>query len=82
MDVVVTCGFEGMPCKPVDKALLNPNNWKRWNDYGANATSMFTATVHAPHGLFAPSCLLHTTFTLNGPFIDDLNAVQATWNWM
>mgnify|MGYP001192617555 CR=1 FL=1 len=83
-DVVITCGFEGMPCKPVWKAFLNPDNWHRWSEYGINATTMFSATVGKSQrdGLFAPSCLLHTGFTLDGPLIDGVNGVQATWNWM
>ena len=84
-DVVVTCGFEGMPCKPVAKALLNPDNWHRWDQYGHNATRMFQSTVGKNvqrDGLFAASCLLHTHFTLDGPLIDGVNGVQATWDWM
>ena len=83
-DVVISCQFEGMPCSPVVKALLNPDNWNRWAEYGNNCTEMLGHTVlqRARDGVFAPSCLMHTGFTLEGPLIDGLNAVQATWNWL
>ena len=85
-DVVISCAFEGMPCQPAWKGLLNPDNWKRWGNYGVNASAMFQSTVgqdkRGKNGLFAPSCLLHTGFTLDGPFINGINGIQATWNWM
>jgi hypothetical protein len=51
---------------------------------GRNATKMFEATAmkSARDGLFAASCLLHTGFTLDGPIIKGVNAIQALWNWL
>ena len=83
-DVVVTCDFEGMPCKPVAKALFNPDNWHRWDEFGNNATNMLAETVmkSGRDGVFAASCLLHTGFTLDGPLIDSQNAVEALHAWL
>ena len=83
-DVVIMCGFEGMPCKPVARALLDHDVCERFAQYGRNASAMLTASVmrSSRDGLFAPSCLLHTGFTLDGPVIDGMNAVSATWQWM
>lgn len=49
-DVVVLCGFEGMPCKPIAKALLNPEVWAEmtactslthsWSPVACNALSI------------------------------------------
>ena len=83
-DVIILCGFEGMPCTNVEKTLLDPQVWSEVNSYGHNASKMLTATVMQSQrdGLFAPNCLLHTGFTLDGPLIQGVNAVQAMWNWL
>lgn len=56
-DIVVLCGFEGMPQKIADPAV-----WGEVTAYGRNATSMFESTVLRSRrdGLFAASCILHT----------------------
>ena len=61
-DVVIMCGFEGAPCDPVEKALLNPAIWGELNQYGHNATSLISSTVATSKRdeVFAASCLLHT----------------------
>ena len=83
-DVVVSCIFEGMPCKPVAKALFNPENWQRWSTFGQNASVLLANTVMKSErdGLFASSCLIHTGFTLDGPLIDSQNAVEALYSWV
>ena len=83
-DIVITCGFEGQPCTPPWKALLNPDNWHRWIQYGQNMTATLANTVMKSErdGVFAPSCLMHTGFTLDGPIIDGMNAVEALHAWM
>ena len=83
-DIVITCGFEGQPCTPPWKALLNPDNWHRWIEYGQNMTATMADTVMKSErdGLFAPSCLMHTGFTLGGPIIDGMNVVDALYAWM
>lgn len=83
-DIVIMCGFEGMPCSPPQKALLNPDVWGEINAYGHNATAMFSETVlkSTRDGFFAPNCILHTGFLLDGPIIDDKSAVTALWQWL
>ena len=83
-DVVVLCDFEGMPCKPIAKALLNPEVWWNLDQYAHNATMMLDQTVfnNPRDGLFAASCLIHTGFNLDGPIINGTSAPVALYQWL
>jgi len=83
-DVVVLCSFEGMPCKPIPKALLNPAVWGEMDRYAHNVTAMLEKTVllSGRDGLFAASCLIHTGFTVDGPLINGTSAVNAMYQWL
>lgn len=79
-DVVILGGFEGVPAA----ALAQPIGWRYVNAYGANATEAIRSgpLTSARHGVFAPACLLHTNFTLDGPLIGGVNAVEALHEWL
>lgn len=81
-DIVILCGFEGVPAKV--SALLHPSVARYIEDYAHNATALLTTTVEksARDGLFAPSCLMHTGFTLDGPLIGGVHAVEALSKWV
>ena len=83
-DVVIMGGFEGVPPHP--SALLRPDVWAFINAYGTNATAMLTSTLlhgsKPADGLFAPACLIHTGFTLDGPLLGGDTAVEALWQWV
>eukprot|EP00750_Incisomonas_marina_P009503 INCI16027.2.p3 GENE.INCI16027.2~~INCI16027.2.p3 ORF type:complete len:438 (+),score=75.08 INCI16027.2:192-1505(+) len=80
-DAVIMCGFEGLPCKPVD--LLRPEVGAFIEDYAHNfSLSIQRLSRDTPrNGLFAASCLMHTGFELDKPLINGTNAVAATFEW-
>jgi len=78
-DIVILCGFEGVPTK------FEPSVARYIEDYAHNATALLAATVQkksARDGLFAPSCLMHTGFTLDGPLIGGVHAIAALSQWV
>lgn len=81
-DSVVMCEFEGVPCDPPAKALLNQTITAYFAEYGQNATKNFQQVLRSTRdGLYAPSCLLHCGFQLTKPLIENVGAVQALYEW-
>ena len=62
-DVVVLCGFEGMPCAPLDKALLVRQNRNYFGTVSRGYSSAVTSALCHPtravgHALYlAPMCI-------------------------
>jgi len=81
-DVTVMCGFEGMPCNNIAKALLNKNVTSYIAEYAQNASDNFQQVLGSTRdGVYAASCLLHCGFLLDQPLIDGVGAIDALFLW-
>jgi len=79
-DKVVMPLHDGLPLnKPYPTAVLQ--YMSKWAHNMTTDLAMVTGSGRGD-GLFNPGCLIHTSFKVEGPFINNLTYLDAIGNWM